>query len=259
MKNVALITGGSSGIGYELAKQHAKTGNDLILVARNQEKLQAAKEYLEHEFKVTVKTIFADLSDPQAPRSIYDELKNEGIAVEYLINNAGFGAYGKFYERDLERDLAMIAVNIRALTELSRLFLPDMVARGRGKILNVASTAGLVPGPLESVYYASKAYNISLSQAMAYDLAGTGITVTALCPSATHTGFAQVSGLENSRLFQNPAQAEKVAAVGYQAMLKGKLVVIPYRAQGILLRYIIPFLPRKFTLFLSARMMDKVR
>ncbi len=257
MNHVAVITGGSNGIGYALAKIHACRGNDLVLVARDQEKLHAAQNYLEQEFNVTVKTISADLADPATPRKIYDQLKQDGIVIEFLINNAGFGGYGLFYERPLAKDLEMIAVNIRAVTELTRLFLPDMIARGTGKILNVASTAGMLPGPLQSVYYASKAYVISWSQAIANEVAGKGVTVTVLCSGATATGFAKASGVEKTMLFKNVPLPDTVAAAGYAGMLAGTLVSTPNKLQGFALRYLIPFVPRRWVLRASRRVMDK--
>ena len=226
MKNVALITGASSGIGKELAFIHAEKGGDVVIVARSSGKLQQLKSELEAKHNVNVHVIVKDLTEASAPREIYDELKSEGIAVEYLINNAGFGGRGKFHEREWSRDLAMINLNIVALTALTRLFLPDFVSRNSGKILNVSSTAALLPGPLQAVYYATKAYVTSFSNAIAEELHDTKITVTALMPGATETEFAKVSGMDKTSLFDKTYSAREVAAAGYAGMEQGKLDVI---------------------------------
>lgn len=226
MKNVALITGASSGIGKELATIHAETGNDLIIIARSEGKLNQLKAELEAKHKVKVMVIAKDLTQPDAIQEIYDEVKQAGIQVEYLINNAGFGGRGKFHEREWAQDLAMINLNIVALTALTRFFLPDMVKRNHGRILNVSSTAGLVPGPLQAVYYATKAYVNSFSNAVAEELHDTNVTVTSLQPGATETEFAKTSGMDKTDLFKNAFSARSVAQSGYDAMMKGKMDVI---------------------------------
>lgn len=226
MNNVALITGASSGIGAELAHIHAARGGDLVIVARREDKLDGLKTTLESNHNIEVIVIAKDLSQPGAARAIYDEVKQAGINVQYLINNAGFGGRGKFYERDWDTDLAMINLNVVALTALTRLFLPNFVAHNSGKILNVSSTASLVPGPLQAVYYATKAYVTSFSNAIAEELYDTNVTVTALLPGATNTEFASTANLEATELFSSAASARSVAAAGYEAMLAGKLNVI---------------------------------
>lgn len=226
MKKVALITGASSGIGKELAHIHAEKGGDLILVARSGDKLNALKATLEGEHGVQAIVMVKDLTLPNAAREIYNEVRQSGMEVDYLINNAGFGGRGKFHERDWEQDLAMINLNVVALTALTRFFLPDFVKRNSGKILNVSSTASLLPGPLQAVYYATKAYVTSFSNAIAEELHDTNITVTALLPGATETEFAQVSGMDKTNLFEKTASARSVAQAGYEAMLDGKLDVI---------------------------------
>jgi short-subunit dehydrogenase len=208
MKKVALITGASSGIGKELAGIHAENGGDLVIVARGKEKLDALKVALEKKHKVKVAVIAKDLAAPNAAREIYDEITKSGIEIEFLINNAGFGALGKFHELELERQVNMINLNITALTVLTRLFLPEFVRKNKGKILNVSSTASFMPGPLQAVYYASKAYVTFLSNALAEELQGTKVTVTNLMPGATETEFGAVSGMDKTELFKNRSLQE---------------------------------------------------
>jgi len=223
---VALITGATGGLGKEFTKIHAQKGGDLVLVGRNQSKLDSLKEEIEKEYKVKVTTIAIDQSQLDSSEKIYEEVKKKGISVEYLINNAGLGGQGNFHERTMEIDMNIININMIALTKLTKLFLPDFVKRGHGKILNVSSTAGNVPGPLQAVYYATKAYVTSLSNALWREVEGTGVTVTALLPGAMNTGFAKASGLENTKMFQNTGSPVDVAKDGYEAMMEGKLEVI---------------------------------
>ena len=226
MKKVALITGASSGIGKEFARIHAEKGGDLVITARRADKLNELKNELEQKHGVKVMVIAKDLSQANAPKEIYDEVKNSGIEVDYLINNAGFGGHGKFHERDWNLDLTMINLNVTALSAMTRLFLPDFVKRNSGKILNVSSTASLLPGPLQAVYYATKAYVTSFSNAIAEELHDTNITVTALLPGATETEFAATSGMDKTELFKNTFSAREVALDGYDGMLAGKLNVM---------------------------------
>lgn len=226
MSKVALITGASSGIGKELAYIHAASGGDLVIVARSQDKLQELKKELEAKYSIKVYCITKDLEKTDSPKQVYDEVKQAGIQVDYLINNAGFGGIGKFHERAWEKDLAMINLNIIALTALTRLFLPDFVKRNSGRVLNVSSTASLIPGPLQAVYYASKAYVTSFSNAIAEELYDTNVTVTALLPGATETEFGRISGMDKTSLFKHTANARTVAQDGYDGMLNGKLDVI---------------------------------
>jgi len=249
MKNVALITGASSGIGKELAYVHAKQKGDLVIVARRQAELESLKKELESKFGVEVKIIVKDLTLKEAPQEIYDELKQSGVQVEYLINNAGFGGRGKFHERDWNMDQAMINLNIMALTALTRLFLPDFVKRNSGRILNVASTAAFIPGPLQAVYFATKSYVVSFSNAIAEELNDTNITVTALCPGATETEFAKTSGMDKTSLFNKTFTAAKVAEDGYRAMIKGKLVEVAgvTFSQKLMMAFV-PITPKKILL-----------
>ncbi len=259
MNKVALITGASSGIGKELANIHAEKGGDLIIVARSKNKLDELKKKLEEKHKISVMVIAKDLTQLNAPKEIYNEIKNAGIEIEYLINNAGFGGIGKFHERDWEKDLAMINLNITALTALTRLFLPDMVERNKGRILNVSSTASLMPGPLQAVYYASKAYVTSFSNAIAEELHDTNITVTALLPGATETEFGAVSGMDKTVLFEKTASARKVAEDAYNGMMKAKLNIITGvpSSQKIMMK-MIPFIPKK-SMLKQVRKMQEVK
>lgn len=249
MKNVALITGASSGLGKEFATIHASQGNDIIIVARREEKLNLLKKEIENIYGTKVMVIAKDLTSPSAPEEIYDEVSKAGIQVEFLINNAGFGGHGKFHERAWEKDLSMINLNIIALTALTRLFLPDFVKRNSGKILNVSSTASFMPGPLQAVYFATKAYVTFFSNAVAEELHDTNITVTNLMPGATETEFAQTSGMDKTDLFQNTVSAYSVAKDGYDGMLKGKLDVVSGLTFGqkIMMKSI-PFTPKKMLL-----------
>ncbi|MGA7909125.1 MAG: SDR family oxidoreductase [Candidatus Sulfotelmatobacter sp.] len=224
----ALITGASGGIGYELAVLFAKDHHDLALVARSGDKLTQAAAELQTRFGVTVKTIALDLADPPAPKFLFDQLQREGIVVDSLVNNAGFGALGEFAHMPEQEILGQIHLNVTALTHLTRLFLAPMLARGSGKIMNVASTAAFQPGPLMAVYYATKAYVLSFSEALADELRKSGVTVTCFCPGATHTGFAKRAGTEKSRLFKRfgAMDAKPVARDGYRGMRAGKTVVI---------------------------------
>jgi short-subunit dehydrogenase len=225
----ALITGGSGGIGFEIAKVLAREGFDLVLVARKRDTLEAAAGQIEGKFGARVQVFAADLGRPDAPQAIFDFLHNENVPIEVLVNNAGFGTGGEFAVTNLERELEMIQVNISALTHLTKLFLPGMIKRKSGRVLNVASTAAFQPGPLMAVYYASKAYVLSFSQALAEELRHSGVTVTALCPGPTATDFAATAGVGDSRLFNafGIAHADDVAEFGVAAMLHGRRVAIP--------------------------------
>lgn len=248
-KKVALITGASSGIGREFARIHAVNGGDLVIIARRKDKLNELKQELEKKHNVNVKVIAKDLTLPQAPIEIYNEVKEAGIKVDYLINNAGFGGRGYFHERPMELDLQMIQVNIVTLTTLTRLFLPDFVKRNSGKILNVSSTASLMAGPLQAVYYASKAYVLSFSNAIAQELHDTNVTVTALLPGATETEFAKTSDMSNTPLFAKTVGPHDVAKDGYDAMLKGELDIIAgVTASQRVMMGMLRFMPKKLML-----------
>ena len=224
-----LITGGSSGIGRELARLFAADGMPLVLVARGASELARTADELRQVHQAEVTTIAADLSVPAEIERLVERLGTAGVEVEILVNNAGFGGGGPFARSRLADDLGMIAVNVSAVTQLTRLLLPAMLERGRGRILNVGSTAGFQPGPFMAVYYATKAYLLSFSEALAEELAGTGVTVTTLCPGPTDTGFARRAGILTTRLFRSASvmSAAAVARAGHAAVLRGDRVVVP--------------------------------
>lgn len=259
MKKVALITGASAGIGREFSQIHAKNGGDLVAIARRKDKLDKLKNELENRYSIKVMVIVKDLSLSDAPKEIYDEIKKAGIEIEFLINNAGFGGRGKFHEREWTKDYTMIMVNIIALTALTRLFLPDFVKRNSGRILNVSSSAAFVPGPLQAVYYASKSYVTSFSNALAEELYNTNVSVTALMPGATDTEFAKVSGMDKTSMFKKGKgfKAHTVAEEGYNGMLQGKLNVISVPFSQKMMIKLIPFTPLKI-LLKSIRKMQEV-
>ena len=248
MKNVGLITGASSGIGMELAKIHASKGRDLILVARRVDELMKLKTELESSFKIKVEVIPMDLMKENAADSLFQLVQEKNIQVDYLFNNAGLGGYGKFHERDLKKEREMIQLNIIALTELTHLFLPGMVQRKSGKILNTASTAGFLPGPMQSVYFATKAFVVSFTQGVAQEVCNDGVTLTALCPGPVQTEFEKAAGMEGSDLFKSAKTAESTARKGYRAMEKGKLIAISDNSLKFALNWVLPFAPRKLVL-----------
>jgi short-subunit dehydrogenase len=257
-KKTALITGGSTGIGFELARQFAAHGDDLVLVARNADQLEAAAGKIEGKYGVSVRSIALDLVDADAPQRLFDALTGDGVQVDYLVNNAGFGFGGEFADTDIDRELDMIQVNCSAVIHLTKLFLPAMLKRREGKILNVASTAAFQAGPGHSIYYASKAFVLSFSEAIAQELHKTGITVTALCPGPTESNFSERAGTNKSRLFTQAkvATAEEVARYGYQAMMKGTRVAIP-GVQNKLMIQAERFVPRILVNKIAHRMQDK--
>jgi short-subunit dehydrogenase len=224
----ALITGASGGLGKEFALLFAEGGSDVILVARTEGALQELKKEIESRLGRKALVIAADLSRPEAPAEIAAAVAKENWTVDVLVNNAGYGAYGFFHETEWKGDASMIDVNVRALTGMTKMFLPAMVRRKSGRILNIASTAAFLPGPLMAVYYATKAYVLSFSEAIRNELAGTGVTVTCLCPGPTKTGFAQHAQLGASKLFRRRvADARAVAQIGYRACLQGRGTVVP--------------------------------
>jgi short-subunit dehydrogenase len=255
----ALITGASGGIGYELAKLFARNHYNLVLVARSADKLNQIAADLQGQFPVTVKTVALDLSQQPAPKFLFDQLQREGVAVDTLVNNAGFGAFGEFASLPEEEILGQIHLNITALTHLTRLFLPPMLARRSGKIMNVASTAAFQPGPLMAVYYATKAYVLSFSEALANEVAGSGVVVSCFCPGATDTGFAKRARVENSRLFKKvgPMTAEAVAQDGYRGLMAGRTLVIS-GLHNWLVAESVRFAPRKLVTALSRWIAEKV-
>src|SRR6266404_5340609 len=254
----ALITGASGGIGYELAKLFAKGGHNLVLVARSGPKLAQVADELQRHFGITVKPVSLDLADPAAPQLLFDQLQREGIAVDILVNNAGYGKLGGFAEVPVEESLGQIQLNLAALTYLTKLFLGPMLERRSGKILNVASTAGFQPGPLMAVYYASKAYVISFSEALANELKETGVTVTCLCPGPTDTEFQKRAGTEETLLFRRmrPMDAKAVARDGYRGLMKGKSLVISGLGNWLLAESL-RVSPRRLVTAISRRLIER--
>jgi short-subunit dehydrogenase len=223
----ALITGASSGIGLELARVFAGDGIDVILAARSEDKLNALAQELKDTHGVSAEVAVIDLSVQGAAKELYDRIVAKGWTVDTLVNNAGFGTFGHFVETDWAIEAAMLNVNIVALTQLTKLFVPTFVAQGHGRILNVASTAAFQAGPLMAVYFATKAYVLSFSEGLAAEMKGTRVTVTAQCPGPTETGFLAAADVGGSRLFERrlPTGAD-VARFGYRAMNKGRRVVV---------------------------------
>ena len=224
-----LITGASAGIGFELAKLFARDGCQLVLNARDPERLAQAAKAIESQFGKPVLPVTADLSKPEAPLEIFQILKGKRIAIDVLVNNAGYGMHGAFEKTDTPRELAMIQLNVLSLTHLTKLFLPEMLRKGKGGILNVASTAAFQPGPLMAVYYATKAYVYSFTRALRREIAGRGITVSVLCPGPTRSSFQEKAGLDKGlKIFRaGLMSASQVAEYGYRNFQKGKAVIIP--------------------------------
>ena len=244
MKKLALITGASSGIGKELARIHASKNGDLILVARRSEELELLKKELEEKHAIKVWIFVKDLTSKDAAKEVYQFTKLNQLEVNYLFNNAGFGGHGFFVDRPIAKDLEMIDLNVSALVELSHLFLQDMKKRKAGKILNTASTAGFLPGPLQATYFATKAFVVSFSEALAHELKPHNISVTALCPGPVKTEFEKTAGMTGGNLFEKAASAKSTAEKGYRAMEKGKVICISDPILNVLLRYTLPFFPK---------------
>ena len=256
-RKTALVTGASSGIGVELARIHARRGGDLVLVARRQDRLEVLKTELEQAHGVAVHVLVKDLTDPEAAKQIHAELASRGVPIDYLINNAGFGNGGFFHEQDWAKNEAMIMVNVVALAALTRLFVPDMIARGGGKILNVASMAAFLPGPLQAIYYATKAFVVSFSEAIGNELRRTGVTVTALCPGPVDTEFIERANLRKAKGFARTVSAAGVARTGYDAMLAGKPIVVPGIVNKIIVHFLLRLAPRQRATKISRKLMEQ--
>lgn len=256
----ALITGASSGIGLELAKVHASKGGDLVLVARNKSKLDELKIELENQFKVKVYVIGKDLSANNSAQEVYNETTEQKIEINYLINNAGFGDFGMFVETNWNKELQMINLNITTLTQFTKLYLQDMVKRGSGKIMNVASTAAFQSGPTMAVYYATKAYVLSFSEAVDNEVNDKGVTVTTLCPGATESGFQAAAVMEESNLVKGKKlpTSKEVAEYGYVSMMKGKTVAI-HGLMNYLMANSVRFTPRALVVKLTRKIQDKAK
>lgn len=254
----ALITGASAGIGLELAKRFAAAGHALVLTARRADELNTIAEQLKAAHHVAVHVVPLDLSSPDGPAKLHEQVTAAGLSVDVLVNNAGFGTLGPFLDTDLEKELAMIRLNVSALVELCGLFVPAMKARGSGRVLNVASTAAFQPGPFMAIYYATKAFVLSFSEALWDELNGSGVTVTCLCPGPVRTEFADRAGMNETNLFRGP----NVMAVGpvceaaFKATMKGKRLVIP-GVWNKLLVFGVRFAPRRMILRIVRRFQQK--
>lgn len=243
MNHATLITGASSGIGLEFAKLFAKNGHNLVLVARNEDKLNTLKNELKNKYDVQVYVYKKDLSQKDSAYDIFNYTSEKELFIDTIINNAGFGDFGKFSELDLQKQTDMVQVNIMSVMQLCHLFVNPMLEKNCGKILNVASIASFIPGPLMSTYHATKAFVLSFSEALSFELKGTGVSVMALCPGPTKTGFEEKANLENSGLFKHikNSTAEEVAKYGYKKLQEKSIIAIP----GIINKMIIS--PSKFT------------
>ena len=252
----ALITGASSGIGLELARLFAADDSNLVLVARREDRLRALADELKSEFGADVFILPKDLSEKNAPKEIFDALQKENIQIDVVVNNAGFGTRGAVAEIDTDTQIDMIQVNVVALTHLTRLFLPGIIERGRGGILNVGSLAGFQPGPNLAVYYATKAYVLSFTEALSEEIKNPDIKITCLAPGPVRTEFGSKSDLDDSLLFKlSLMDAEPVVKAGYEGFRKGKVIVLPGIKQKIipfLLRFTPRFLVRKIVKALNA-------
>lgn len=229
LKSYTMVTGASGGIGHDLALLAAAEGKNLVLVARSTEKLDQLAETIRKNNTSEVISIAVDLADGEGVNKLISEITAKGIQIDTLINNAGFGDFGDFAKADLAKNMEMISLNISALTQLTHFALQGMLKVGKGRIMNVASTAAFMPGPGMAVYYASKAYVLSFSEALTRELKGSGVTVTTLCPGPTDTSFASAAGLGKSLMHRMlpPATSMQVAKAGYKAMINGKAIEIP--------------------------------
>lgn len=256
MRELAVITGASSGIGYEIAKLFASEQIDILVVSRDREKLLSIKNAFEERYKIKVFVVAADLTTQDGIQAIYQTVDSNALIVNYLVNNAGFGDYGAFIDRGIDKYREMISLNILSLTELTYCFGKEMVKRGKGRILNVASMAGLQPDPNFAVYGATKAYVISISEAIHKEFENTGVTVTVLSPGPTESNFMERADMSNAKLYEKGVMTSSdVAKAGYNGMMKGKLHIIPGFKNKILgfLSGIMP--PGKLRLNIAAKVM----
>ncbi|MBD3270432.1 SDR family NAD(P)-dependent oxidoreductase [Candidatus Peregrinibacteria bacterium] len=255
MKKYTLVTGASRGIGRELALNFASNGNNLILVARSEDDLKDLAELIENNHQVETKIMTADLSKMGAAKNLLEQIEKKGLTIENLVNNAGFGLFGKFVNIPVEKQIAMTNLNCTALMELMHGLLPKMLENKSGRILNVASTASFEPGPLMATYYASKAYVLFLSEAIAEEISDSGVSITALCPGPTRSSFQKEAHLEDSAMIKNKKlpTAKEVADFGYKACMKGKRVAI-HGIKNWFLVQSVRFLPRKMVTKLVKKM-----
>lgn len=257
MPNTALVTGASTGIGAELARYHAERGGDLVIAARRADALEALKAEIEADNDVTVHVVPADLGSQAGADKLIADVDALGVDIDVLINNAGFGGHGTILERDATADRAMIDLNVQTLVQLTHHFGAKMAERGKGKILQVGSTAGFMPGPLQATYFATKAFVNSFSQAVDHELRPHGVTCTVLAPGYVETEFAKVADLEGTSLTQRGSTPRQVAKIGYDAMRRGELVIINEKMLSFMLNWIMPFLPRRMAMNMMQKMQSK--
>lgn len=258
MAKIALITGASSGIGAEFARIHARKGGDVVITARSSGKLQELATELETAHGITAHVFTADLGTPEGAPSLIRQVAEAGLQIDILINNAGFGGRGRHIDRPLDDELEMIDLNVKALVALSHHFGAQMAKRATGRILNVGSTAGFMPGPLQAVYFATKAFVKSFSEALDHELRPQGVTVTLLAPGYVETGFAERADLNGTGLVKGGGKsAASVAKHGYDAMQRGALVTVNEGLLGFMVNWVIPLLPRRAVLAMMERMQRK--
>jgi short-subunit dehydrogenase len=251
-----LVTGASSGIGLELASVFAEQGSSLVLTARREEKLEELADRLRSQHDSDVHVVAADLADPAAPSDIQRAIHEQDITIDVVVNNAGFGVHGPLYELPVQRQLDLLQVNLVALTHLTRRFLPGMVERGRGGVLNVASTAAFQPGPTMAAYFASKAFVLSLTEALAEELRGTGVTATCLAPGPTATEFEDQADMKGVLLFRlGTMTARNVARAGYRGFRRGKVLVVP-RITNRMAAMAVRFAPRSLVRKVTKRLLS---
>ncbi|MXQ54485.1 SDR family NAD(P)-dependent oxidoreductase [Shimazuella alba] len=259
MKGTVLITGASSGIGWEFALLFAEADYHVVAVARNEIKLKELQLTVKDQYGTELDYIAKDLVQPQSVDELIEEMKEKNYSIDYLVNNAGFGQFGSFLDTDGKEEMDMIILNVSVLTHLSKQLLPNMVKKKHGGILNVASTASFQPGPLMAVYYATKAYVLSFTEALANEMNGTGVTVTAFCPGPTSTGFEKRANLGTSKLFQKGVMDVQTATkIGFRGFLQGKEIVIPGFKNRLLSR-IVSFMPRKLVTKIVRKMQETRR
>ncbi|MCI0473717.1 MAG: SDR family oxidoreductase [Ignavibacteria bacterium] len=259
MKKTALITGASSGLGVEFARNFAKDGHNLVLTARRTDRMNALAEELRIKHGIRVDVLGKDLSDMNEVQSVFDTLQKDEIHIDFLVNNAGFGDFGEFHNAHWPKLEQIIDVNIKALTKLTYLFVNPMVNKGEGRIMNLASLAGFQPGPLLAVYFATKAYVLSFSEAITNELYGTGVIVTTLCPGPTESEFKTAANLGNSKLFKRSRipSSKEVADYGYRKMMKGSMTVVP----GLYNKFLATgyrIFPRKIVLKVVRSLQDRI-
>jgi short-subunit dehydrogenase len=258
MPKTALVTGASSGIGAEFARYHARKGGDLVLTARSQNKLEALSAEIEAAHGVRAHVVAVDLGTPDGPAELIRQVEALGLQIDILINNAGFGGQGRHIDRSVGDELGMVDLNVKALVALSHHYSREMAKRAQGRILNVGSSAGFMPGPLQAVYFATKSFVQSFSQALAHEMGPQGVTVTVLAPGYVGTGFADRAGLHGTKLASGGGKsASSVAKYGYDAMSRGELVAVNEKPLDFMVNWVIPLLPRRAVLMMIERMQRK--